>query len=83
MKEIKIVLNNNMEQCLEKQFSVFIDGDELQNVEKFSLVAKAFTGEDLRKGGFFNFVNVIKYSVDYFAPYFEEEGCPWAPKAAM
>ena len=76
MKEIKIVLNNNMENCLEKQFSIFIDGDELKNVDKFSLVAKAFTGEELRKGGFFDFDNVIKYSVDYFAPYFEEDGSP-------
>lgn len=72
MKEIKIVLNNNFETCREKQFSVFIDGKELENVDKFTLTAKAFTGEKLRAGGFLDFDNVIKYSVDYFAPYFEE-----------
>lgn len=38
----------------------------------FSLTAKAFAGEEIRKGGFFDFDEVIKYSVDYFAPYFEE-----------
>lgn len=72
MKEIKIILNNNVETCLDKQFSIFIDGKELENVDKFSLTAKTFTDEELRKDRFFNFDEVIKYSVDYFAPYFEE-----------
>lgn len=72
MKEIKIILHNNTETCLDKQFSIFIDGKELENVDKFSLTAKAFTGEELRKGGFLDFNNVIKYSIDYFVPYFEE-----------
>lgn len=72
MKEIKIILNNNIENWREKQFSIFIDGKELENVDKFSLTAKTFTSEEIRKGGFFNFDEVIKYSVDYFAPYFEE-----------
>lgn len=72
MKEIKIILNNNVETCLDKQFSIIIDGKELENVDKFSLTAKAFTGEEIRKGGFLDFDEVIKYSVDYFAPYFEE-----------
>lgn len=72
MKEIKIILNNNIETYREKQFSIFIDGKELENVDKFSLTAKAFAGEELRKGGFLDLDNVIKYSVDYFAPYFEE-----------
>lgn len=71
MKEIKIVLNNNKESYREKQFTVFIDGKELKNVDKFTLTAKAFSGEELRKGGFLDFDDVIKYSVDYFAPYFE------------
>lgn len=73
MKEIKIILNNDMETCLDKQFSVLIDGKELENVKKFTLKARAFIGEEIRKGGFFDFDGVIKYSVDYFAPYFNEE----------
>lgn len=73
MKEIKIVLNNNVESYRKNQFTVFIDGEELKNVDKFTLTAKAFTGEELRKDGFLDFDNVIKYSVDYFAPYFEED----------
>lgn len=72
MKEIKIILNNDAETCLNKQFSIFIDGKELENVDKFSLTAKSFSGEELRNGGFLDFDDVIKYSVDYFAPYFEE-----------
>lgn len=72
MKEIKIILNNDAETCLNKQFAIFIDGEELENVDKFTLTAKAFSGEELRKGGFLDFDDVIKYSVDYFAPYFEE-----------
>lgn len=73
MKEIKILLNNNIENWREKQFSILIDGKELENVDKFTLKARAFTGEEIRKGGFFDFDGVIKYSVDYFAPYFNEE----------
>lgn len=72
MKEIKIVLNNDTETCHKKQFSIFVDGEELKNVDKFSLTAKAFTGEELREGSFLDFDNVIRYSVNYFAPYFEE-----------
>lgn len=52
MKEIKIILNNDMETCFDKQFSILIDGKELENVDKFTLTAKAFTGEELRKGGY-------------------------------
>ena len=73
MKEIKIVLNHSEKPCPYKPFSVFVDGEELKNVEKFTLTAKAFTGEEVRNGGFLDFDNVIKYSVDYFAPYFEED----------
>lgn len=72
MKEIKIILNNDTATCLNKQFAIFIDGKELENVDKFTLTAKSFSGEELRKGGFLDFDGVIKYSVDYFAPYFEE-----------
>lgn len=43
MKEIKILLNNNIENWHEKQFSILIDGKELENVDKFTLTAKAFT----------------------------------------
>ena len=71
MKEIKIVLNNNKESYREKQFTIFIDGKELKNVDKFTLTAKAFTGEELRNSGFLDFNNVIKYSADFYAPYFE------------
>lgn len=72
MKEIKIVLNNNEETCLYKPFSVFIDGKEVENIDKFTLTAKSFTAKELRENNFLDFDNVIKYSVDYFAPYFEE-----------
>ena len=72
MKETKIILNNDAETCLNTHFTIFIDGKELENVDKFTLTAKSFSGEELRKGGFLDFDDVIKYSVDYFAPYFEE-----------
>ncbi len=72
MREIKIVLNNNQETCIDKPFSIYIDDEELRNFDKFTLVAKNFTGEELRKGGFLDFNNVIKYSIEHYAPYWEE-----------
>ena len=72
MKEIKIVLNNNEETCLHKPFSVFIDGKEVENIDKFTLTAKSFTAKELRENNFLDFDNIIKYSVDYSAPCFEE-----------
>lgn len=51
---------------------MFIDGKEVENIDKFTLVAKSFSAKELRENNFLDFDNVIKYSIDYFAPYFEE-----------
>lgn len=72
MKEIKIVLNNNEETCPNKPFSVFIDGKELENIDKFTLTAKSFTAKELKENNFIDFDNVIKYTVEQYAPYFED-----------
>lgn len=72
MKEIKIVLNNDEKTCPSKPFSVFIDGNEIRNIDKFTLVAKSFSAEELSENNFLDFDNVIKYTVEQYAPYFED-----------
>lgn len=72
MKEIKIVLNNNEETCPHKPFAVFIDGKEVENIDKFTLTAKSFTAKELKENNFLDFDDVIKFTIEQYAPYFEE-----------
>lgn len=72
MKEIKIVLNNDEENCPHKPFSVFIDGNEIKNIDKFTLVAKSVSAKELSENNFIDLDNVIKYTVEQYAPYFED-----------
>lgn len=72
MKEIRIVLNNNEDTCMDKQFSIYIDDNEIKDVDKFTLVAKSFSREELKEDTFFDFDNVIRYTIESHAPYWEE-----------
>lgn len=69
MKEIKIVLNNNEETFRNNPFYVYIDGIKLENFDKFTLEATMPAPD---KRGYIELDNIIKYTVNYFAPYFEE-----------
>lgn len=69
MKEIRIVLNNNQETFLDDAFYIYVDNRKLENITKFNLeVTKPIPDET----GFINCDNIIKYTVEHFAPYFEE-----------
>lgn len=69
MKEIRIVLNNNQETFRDEHFSIYIDDKKLENVEKFTLKAvKSIPNET----GFLDIDKIIRYTVEFSAPYFEE-----------
>lgn len=69
MREIKIVLNNDEETFHNNPFDIYIDNTKLENFNKFSLVANKPVPN---KEGYVNLDDIIKYTVEYFAPYFEE-----------
>lgn len=69
MREIKIVLNNDEETFRNNPFDVYIDDTKLENINKFSLVANKPIPD---KEGYIYLDDIIKYTVEYFAPYFEE-----------
>ncbi len=70
MKEIRIVLNNNQETFQGNEFLVYIDGTKLENVNEFNLKAiKPNQNEDK----FIDLDNIVRYTVNYSAPYFEND----------
>ena len=69
MKEIKIVLNNDQETFLDNEFSIFIDGEELKNVDSFCLNAKRAVADEKHH---IDTNKIVTYTVNYYAPYFED-----------
>ncbi len=70
MKEIRIVLNNNQETFHGNEFSVYIDGTKLENVNEFNLKAIKPNQNEYK---FIVLDNIISYTVNYSAPYFEND----------
>lgn len=70
MREIKIVLNNNQETFRYNEFSIYIDGKKIEDVNKFHLEA---TRPNWHKNTSINLDEIIKYTIEYSAPYFEED----------
>lgn len=69
MREIKVVINNNEETFRSNPFNVFIDGIKLKDFDKFTLEATMPVRDER---GYIELDDIIKYTVNYFVPYFEE-----------
>lgn len=64
MKEIKIVFNKDMDAFTKKAYSLFIDGEEVENLKSFSINCPTTIEPDKR--GIINMDKAIHFTIERY-----------------